>query len=243
MKSSYKKIVIVLAVILVVGIAACLIYLNLNKSRNENQNPTDILDEENDMALEGHLYKIENGYGLMGWDVLGDIDFEPYIDKKIVVVGRKGEEPYSIIANEIIEVEDDTNVKTKATVLYGTLLETDNQSSSDRHYKIGSFDIRSDRDLSEYVGKEVAVLVNEIVANNMTVRNGDLVDIGIPYIIEGTLEVVSKKSGHYHYRLGEYDVCSTMNISRYEGDYLRLLVFDGQHGTKEQKKVTLVKVK
>lgn len=242
MKNSYKSIIPSL-VVLIVGVVVFLLYLNLNQNHNKNQNPTDIIDKENNVSLEGHLYKTENGYGLMGWDLTGDIDFEPYIDKRIVVVGQTGEDPYTVVVKEIVEIEDDIKAEIKETVVYGKLLEkNDSQSPTDSHYYIGSFDIRSNRNLSEYVDKEVAVLVNEVISKDMSVRHGDLVDINIPYTIQGILEVLSKEKGHYHYKLGEYDVHSTMDITRYEGDYLKLLVFDGQHGSKEKNKVTLVKV-
>lgn len=236
-----KKVIILLTVI-IVGIASFLIYHNI-QNRNENQLQTDIVDEKNDIRMEGYLYPTENGYGLMGWSLTGDnIDFKSYMDKRIVVVGQKGENPYEIVVSEIFEIEDDSEIKTRETVVYGVLKEYDISSSKDRHYKIGSFDIRTDQDLSEYVGKEVAVLVDEIVSPNMTLRHGNLIDINIPYVIQGTLETISKENRHYHYKLGEYDVHSTMDITRYEGDYLKLLVFDGQHGIKEKNKVTLVKV-
>lgn len=90
--------------------------------------------------------------------------------------------------------------------------------------------------------KEVAAVISIVASDKTNAKFGDLIEINIPYTIQGTLEVLSKEEGHYHYKLGEYDVHSTMNITRYGEDYLKLLVFDGQHGSKEEKKVTLVKV-
>lgn len=101
-----KKVIILLTVI-IVGIASFLIYHNI-QNRDENQLQTDIVDEENDIRMEGYLYSTENGYGLMGWDLTGDnIDFKLYMDKRIVVVGQKGENPYEIVVSEIFEIEDD----------------------------------------------------------------------------------------------------------------------------------------
>lgn len=244
-KYIHKKVIILLAVVLAVGAAAFLLYSNLSKNHNKNQTQTDIIDEENDMLLEGYIYETEDGYGLMGWNLAGDIDFEPYINKRVAVAGHKEEAPYTITVTEIVEMEDDSNVETQETVVYG-VLKKDNEDSNevpfDRHYKIGDYDIRTNKDLSEYMDKEVAALISTVVSDKVNVKYGDLIEINIPYTIEGTLEVLSKEEGHYHYKLGKYDVHSTMNITRYEGDYLKLLVFDGQHGSKEENKVTLVKV-
>lgn len=244
-KHIHKKVIVLLAVILVVGVTVFLFYSNLRQNYNKNQNQTDIIDERNDMLLEGYLYKTESGYGLMGWNLMGDTDFKSYINKRVAVAGHKEETPYTITVTEIVEMEDDTKVETQETVVYGVLKkdnEDSNESPYDRHYKIGDYDIKTDKDLSEYIDKEVAALISTVVSDKVDVKFGDLIEINIPYTIQGTLEVLSKEEGHYHYKLGEYDVHSTMNITRYEGDYLKLLVFDGQHGSKEKNKVTLVKV-
>lgn len=232
-KNPYKKVIFFL-VVLIVGIVAFLLYSNLSQNHSKNQHQTDIIDEENDIRMEGYLYPTENGYGLMGWNVTGDIDFKSYMEKRIVVVGKKGENPDEVIVADIIEIEDDSKIETRETVVYGVLKKGNDESPMDRHYKIGNFDIRTDKDLSEYIDKEVAALVDAVASDKMTIKHGDLIEINIPYTIKGTLEVLSKENGHYHYKLGEYDVHSIMDITRYEGDYLKLLVFDGQHGSKKK---------
>lgn len=240
-----KKVIILLAVVLVLGFVAFLLYSNLIQNHNKNQDQTNIVNEENDMLLEGYIYETKDGYGLMGWNLAGDIDFKSYTNKRVAVAGHKEGTPYTITVTEIAKMEDDSNIETQETVIYGVLKkdnEGSNESPYDRHYKVGDYDIKTDKDLSEYIDKEVAALISTVVSDKVDVKYGDLIEINIPYTIEGTLKVLSKEEGHYHYKVGEYDIHSAMNITRYDGDYLKLLVFDGQHGFKEENKVTLVKV-
>lgn len=241
-KKFYKEIIIIL-IILFAGIITFIVYPNIKENQNDKvKNQTDIIDEKNDIRIEGYLYKTKDGYGLMGWNLVGKIDFEPYVDKKVVVVGEEGKNAYELVSNEIIEMKDDSEIKTEEKVIYGVLKEDNIKSNIDRHYKIKDFDIRTNKDLSEYVSKEVAVLVSTAVADNSSIKQGDLIEIHIPYTIQGTLEVLSKESSYYHYKLGKYDIRSVMDITQYDKDYLKLLVFDGQYGSKGKNKVTLVKV-
>ena len=67
----------------------------------------------------------------------------------------------------------------------------------------------------------------------MTLRHGNLIDINIPYIIQGTLETISKETGAIIINL-ENMTCIRQWILHDTKDYLKLLVFDGQRHQRKQ---------
>lgn len=242
MKRTYQKLTILLIILLIGGVAFFVYQYGLKDQANQTSQNNQI-DEQNDIQIEGHLYKDGDQFGLMGWKLSGEMDFDPFVDQKIVVVGQQGEGEDEIIVSQIIKMDDTTEVKTEEKIVYGILKEDNVETATDRHYKIKNLNIRTDQDLSEYVDKEVVALVDVVISKDIIEEHGDLIEIHIPYTIQGTLKVLSKEDGHFHYQMGKYNIHSTMDITRYEGDFLKLLVFDGQHGSQEENMVTLVKVK
>ncbi|QUH22169.1 hypothetical protein [Alkaliphilus sp. B6464] len=234
-----KKIIALVSIVMI--IMGSLLFLYSNSDRTIGPQNT-----SKDIVLEGHLVKDNEEINLLGWVLLGDLEYEKYEDKKVKVTGVPTDQDYQLKIKNI-EITDEDKDLGEIHEIIGSLEYISGEKTNDVHYRINNYEIRTDKDFSEYVGQKVFVKAIESKfgpqeQEDITVDAKEISKIiEISGVLEG--EKVKRVNKEIHYNLGEYDIHSTENLSDYIDKEVKIEVYIGQHGfINSEKEVSFIKI-